>query len=187
MKTYTSGQVGKICQVAASTVNKWFDTGRLKGYRVPGSRHRRIPRESLIEFLKDHNLPLENLNEVAAANVLLVVRDPAVVAGLQQEFGRRPGYQIAQTGSGFEAGIQAETRAPDCVIVDLDIGPIDVLQICRNLRRRRELANVVIVALVSANRPPSPLDPGLVDEVFTKPFDAALLVQRTNRLLRQRS
>ena len=44
MKTiFTTGQVAKICKVAPRTVSKWFDSGRLRGYRIPGSQDRRIP------------------------------------------------------------------------------------------------------------------------------------------------
>ena len=38
MKVFTTGQVAKICKVAPRTVSKWFDSGRLKGYRIPGSQ-----------------------------------------------------------------------------------------------------------------------------------------------------
>ena len=56
MKVFTTGQVAKICKVAPRTVSKWFDSGRLKGYRIPGSQDRRIPREYLIRFLKEHGV-----------------------------------------------------------------------------------------------------------------------------------
>src|SRR5262249_61528897 len=36
-KVFTTGQVAKICKVAPRTVSKWFDSGRLRGYRIPGS------------------------------------------------------------------------------------------------------------------------------------------------------
>src|SRR5947209_14833978 len=54
MKVFTTGQVAKICKVAPRTVSKWFDSGQLKGYRIPGSRDRRIPREDLIRFLEEN-------------------------------------------------------------------------------------------------------------------------------------
>jgi len=56
--TFTTGQVAKICQVAPRTVSKWFDSGRLKGYRLPGSQDRRIPRAYLLKFLKEHGFPI---------------------------------------------------------------------------------------------------------------------------------
>ena len=57
-KIYTTGQAAKFCRVAPSTVSKWFDSGRLRGYRIPGTQDRRIPHEHLIRFLKEHGLPL---------------------------------------------------------------------------------------------------------------------------------
>ena len=61
-KVFTTGQVAKICQVAPRTVSKWFDSGRLKGYRIPGSQDRRIPRDQLIRFLKENHMPLGALD-----------------------------------------------------------------------------------------------------------------------------
>ena len=62
-KVFTTGQVAKICKVAPRTVSKWFDSGRLRGYRIPGSQDRRIPREQLIKFLKEHGMPLGELED----------------------------------------------------------------------------------------------------------------------------
>lgn len=59
----TPGQVAKVCHTSPRMVNKWVDTGLLEGYRLPGSRHRRIPREALIRFLKEHGMPLGELGQ----------------------------------------------------------------------------------------------------------------------------
>jgi excisionase family DNA binding protein len=55
----TTGEVAKICNVAPRTVNKWFDAGLLKGYRLPMSTDRRIKLSELIRFMKEHNIPYE--------------------------------------------------------------------------------------------------------------------------------
>jgi len=60
---FTTTEVAKICKVAPRTVQKWFDSGRLKGWRVPGSLDRRIPRNRLIEFLYAHGMPLGDLDD----------------------------------------------------------------------------------------------------------------------------
>lgn len=61
MKAFTTGEVAKICKVAPRTVAKWFDSGRLKGWRVPGTQDRRIPREALALFLKQNGMPADAL------------------------------------------------------------------------------------------------------------------------------
>lgn len=54
-QVFTAGQVAEVCKVASRTVTKWFDSGRLKGFKLPGG-DRRIPREELISFLKEHGM-----------------------------------------------------------------------------------------------------------------------------------
>ena len=52
MKTvFTTGEAAEICKVSQQTIIRCFDSGRLKGFRVPGSRFRRIPREALLQFM----------------------------------------------------------------------------------------------------------------------------------------
>ena len=60
-KTFTTGQAARICDVAPRTVSKWVDTGILKGYRLPGSKDRRVPRDVLLAFLEDHGMPTNRL------------------------------------------------------------------------------------------------------------------------------
>ena len=57
----TTGQVSRICCVAPRTVCKWFDSGLLRGYRIPAGRSRRIPVTELIRFMKANNMPTEKL------------------------------------------------------------------------------------------------------------------------------
>ena len=56
-KALSTGQIAKLVQVAPRTVSKWIDSGLLPGYRLPGSRDRRVPRASLVKFLADNNMP----------------------------------------------------------------------------------------------------------------------------------
>ena len=56
MTIYTTEQVAKLCKVAPRTVSKWFDSGRLRGYRIPCSQDRRIPHRHLVRFLKEHGM-----------------------------------------------------------------------------------------------------------------------------------
>ncbi len=55
---FTVGQVARICGVCSKTVKNWFDTGRLKGFTVPGSKDRRIPKANLITFLTEWDVPI---------------------------------------------------------------------------------------------------------------------------------
>ena len=61
----TTGQVAKLCHVTARTVAKWMEKGLLKGYMLPLSGHRRIPKANLVAFMKAHGMPMEGLEEPA--------------------------------------------------------------------------------------------------------------------------
>jgi excisionase family DNA binding protein len=52
----TIGQVAHICQVAHRTARGWVDSGLLPGYRLPGSKHRRVKADNLKAFLTRHNM-----------------------------------------------------------------------------------------------------------------------------------
>jgi excisionase family DNA binding protein len=58
---FSTTQVAKICKVSPRTVNKWFDSGRLRGHRTLGGRLRQVPRANLIQFLLEHGMPLGEL------------------------------------------------------------------------------------------------------------------------------
>lgn len=60
-QVFTTGAVAKLLGVAPRTVSKWFDRGLLAGYRLPGSRDRRVTREALEQFARQHHIPLREL------------------------------------------------------------------------------------------------------------------------------
>lgn len=183
MKVFTIGQVAKICNVGRKIVRKWFDSGRLKGYRIPGSQDRRIPREYLVKFLKEHGMPLGDLEDEAMAKVLLVAQDEVLIESIKRELPLERSFKAAVASSGFDAGIQAESFHPDAVVVDFSIGRTEALQICQNLRRNSEFANVILVVLLPDDGSHLSFDRSSINETFKKPFDAALLAERLRTLI----
>lgn len=183
---FTTGQVAKICKVAPRTVSKWFDTGRLRGYRIPGSQDRRIPREQLIRFLKEHEMPLGDLEVEEAHKILLIGADSLFTERLQELLPEADDfkYQIAQ--SGFEAGILANTFEPNSIIIDLALGRGESMQIASNLSRNDEYKETLIVGLASEDEaaPEELTDKGF-KEIFKKPFDVALLAERIRTLVEE--
>lgn len=58
MRNLTTGECAKFCCVSSKTVQKWLDTGLLRGFCIPGSLHRRVPQNTLVKFLKKHGMPI---------------------------------------------------------------------------------------------------------------------------------
>ena len=77
---YTTGEAAEVCRVSQQTIIRCFDSGRLKGFRVPGSKFRRIPRQSLVNFMKENNIPLDTIG--SGKRKVLVVDDDAEIVEL---------------------------------------------------------------------------------------------------------
>lgn len=182
-KVFTTGQVAKICKVAPRTVSKWFDSGRLRGYRIPGSQDRRIPRESLIRFLKEHGMPLGELEEEMWHKILILGAEDLFIQRLKELLPESEDFRIQVANSGFEAGILAESFHPDTIIIDLAMGRSEGIQIAQNLRRNDEYKDTYIIALALEDEPnPEALLQLGFNDAFKKPFDIALLAQRIRTL-----
>ena len=54
----STGEVARICNVSSRTVQKWFDQKLISGYRIPGSKDRRIPRKELMRFMLQNDIPI---------------------------------------------------------------------------------------------------------------------------------
>ena len=75
---FTTGEAAKICKVSQQTIIRCFDNGSLKGFRVPGSRFRRIPRHELYSFMRDNGIPTDAL-ESGKRKALIVDDDQDLV------------------------------------------------------------------------------------------------------------
>lgn len=182
-KVFTTGQVAKICQVAPRTVSKWFDSGRLKGYRIPGSQDRRIPRDQLIRFLKDNGMPLGQLEEEEWHKVLIIGAEKLFIDRVKEILPENDDYKYEIAQSGFEAGIMAGSFHPDTIIVDLALGRSEAIQITSNLRKDLSYETTLIVGMASEDEAnPEQLKEYGFTEVFKKPFDVALLAERIRTL-----
>jgi excisionase family DNA binding protein len=183
-KVFTTGQVAKICQVAPRTVSKWFDSGRLRGYRIPGSQDRRIPREALIRFLKENQMPLGILEEEGYHKILIVGADKFFIDRVQELLPDDEDFKYEVANSGYEAGMQVQSFHPDTIIIDLALGRAEALQIAQNLRRNPHYEQTLIIALASEDEAePEGLKNFGFSEAFKKPFDVALLAERIQTLV----
>lgn len=183
---FTTGQVAKICKVAPRTVSKWFDSGKLRGYRIPGSQDRRIPRDHLIRFLKEHGMPLGELEEEGWHKILIIGAERLFIERLQEQLPEADDFRYEIANSGFEAGTMAASFHPDTIIIDLSMGRSEALQISQNLRRNDAHEKSVIIALASEDEAdPEGLTGYGFNEAFKKPFDVTLLAERIHTIVEE--
>lgn len=55
--SYSTAEAAKHLRVAPRTVSKWFDAGRLKGFREAGTQNRRMTRADLDAFCRENEFP----------------------------------------------------------------------------------------------------------------------------------
>ena len=162
----TTGDVARICHVAPRTVSKWFDTGKLRGYRIPGSRDRRIPMNQLLQFMRAHGMPTKAV-EGSTIRVLIVDADPDVRA-VAEGLGGTDRYEVRSAANDFEAGMLAGKFHPHVVLVNVVSPDIDADEILAHLRANPDLSATCVVAMAGA------LTRGQTDGLIRKGFDRTL-------------
>ena len=181
---FTTGQVARICKVAPRTVSKWFDAGQLRGYRIPGSKDRRIPREHLISFMKTHGIPLNGM-EPGNTNLLVLDPDPGTAQLLRETLGSNGRFDIRFAKTAFEAGVAVEGSKPAVLIVDVSLPDVDAQQLCRDLRASEDLHALKLIAIsasMTEGLGQSMLQVGF-DGFVRKPFEVAQLIGVLDKVL----
>ena len=142
----TTGEVAKICNVAPRTVSKWFDSGQLKGYRIPGSKDRRIPLSSLMVFMKAHNIPLDGLQS-GKTRVLIVDETTEIVGVLTKVLTDQADYEVHVASSGFSAGLTCEKVRPHVMLLDMHLGDLKGEDVLEHVRACDDLQATKVVAM----------------------------------------
>jgi excisionase family DNA binding protein len=175
----TTGDVARICNVAPRTVSKWFDSGQLKGYRIPGSKDRRIPLNELIRFMKANNMPIEAL-PVGKIRILVVDGSAPGVPDLMNALTGRAGYDVQLARSGFEAGALMQKFSPHVILVNLLTNGIDAHGLCRNIRANEDFATIKIIALANqlSSQEASALLHRGYDGYVSNPSDAGEVIRK---------
>lgn len=141
---FTTGEAAEICKVSQQTIIRNFDRGALKGYRVPGSRFRRIPRENLLRFMKANDIPTDLL-ESKIKRVLVVDDDPEIVALFEDVLGRDERFNVRAAATGYDAGIMTEKFRPHVILLDYMLPDINGNLVCERIRANPELRETKII------------------------------------------
>lgn len=142
----TTGEVAKICNVAPRTVSKWFDSGALHGYRIPGSKDRRIPLNQLIRFMKQHGMPLNGLM-TGCTRVLIVDDEQDIVEVLEKILENEAKYEVEVAKSGFSAGVTAEKFRPHVILLDMHLRDVDGREVCKQVKSSADLQLTKVIAI----------------------------------------
>jgi excisionase family DNA binding protein len=143
---FTTGEAAEICRVSQQTIIRCFDSGRLEGFRIPGSRFRRIPRHSLVKFMKENDIPLDNI-ESGKKKVLIVDDDAEIVEIIADVLARDGRFEIKTASSGYDAGIATQRFRPDLILLDYMLPDVNGNVVCQTIRKNPEFENIRIIII----------------------------------------
>jgi two-component system, OmpR family, response regulator len=181
---FTTGEAAKICKVSQQTIIRCFDNGTLKGFRVPGSRFRRIPREQLYSFMKDNGIPTDAL-ESSKRKVLIVDDDEELVELLSDVFAKDGRFEIRTANNGFAAGMLVKEFRPELVVLDVMLPDINGKEVCQRVRSDESLESVKIICIsgmVEQDKVAELREAG-ANDFMHKPFNVDRLLDRACDLL----
>ena len=176
---FTTGEAAKICKVSQQTIIRCFDNGTLKGFRVPGSRFRRIPRDQLFVFMKDNGIPTDAL-ESGKKKLLIVDDDQDLVDLMRDTFERDGRFDIRTANNGFDAGMQVKEFRPDLVVLDVMLPDINGREVCQRVRSDRTMDTVKILCISGMVESDKIADLRMAgaDDFMQKPFTTDRLLER---------
>ena len=185
MKTvFTTGEAAKICKVSQQTIIRCFDSGQLQGFRVPGSRFRRIPRDKLFAFMRDNQIPTDAL-ESGKRKVLVVDDDFELVDIITTVLANDGRFETKSVNNGFDAGMMVREYRPDLIILDVMLPDINGKEVCVRVRSDNSLEGVKIICIsgMVERDKIDELKAAGADDFLQKPFDADVLIDRVAALL----
>lgn len=184
---FTTGDVAEICRISQQTVIRCFDAGRIEGFRIPGSKFRRIPRQKLIKFMKENDVPLDNL-ESGKKKVLIVDDDAEIIELIVDVLVRDGRFEIETASSGYEAGISTQQFRPDLILLDYMLPDINGNVVCQTIRKNPEFESIKII-IVSGVVKRDEIDQLLksgAEDFIKKPFDIAELTGKITTVLQMK-
>jgi len=151
---------------------------------VPGSKFRRIPRQSLVKFMKENRIPLDNLD--SGRKRVLIVDDDAEIVELMVDVLFRDGrFEIKTASSGYEAGICTQQFRPDLILLDYMLPDINGNVVCQTIRMNPEFENIKII-IVSGVIKQDEIDDLLksgAEDFIRKPFNIIDLTEKIASVL----
>lgn len=116
---------------------------------------------------------------------IAIVDDDAAIRTALGRALRMENYDVELFDDGVSALKSIQLRAPDAIVLDLQLPDIDGLEICRRIRRSGDTTPILMLTARDAvNDRVAGLDVG-ADDYLVKPFDLAELLARLRALLRR--
>jgi excisionase family DNA binding protein len=183
MKTLSTGEIAKLCDVNLRTVIRWIERGALKGFKLPGRGNNRVRVEDFLAFLVEHEIPIPAELQEDSRKVLVVDDEPAIARALQRVL-RKHGLVAEVAADGFQAGTKLMKDRPILVTLDLSMPGLSGYDVLSFVRETPEIAStkILVISALGGEALQKAIDLG-ADAILNKPFDNHELVEVINKLV----
>lgn len=177
---YTTGEAAELCNLSQQTIIRCFDSGRLRGFRIPGSKFRKIPKDSLLKFMKENNIPLLNLQSTGRKRLLIVDDDADIVELMTDVLARDGRFEVRTASTGYDAGIMTQKFRPDLILLDYMLPDVNGNIVCKTIKQDPEFAStriIIISGVINQTEIDDLLKAG-AEAFIKKPFNITDLIDR---------
>jgi excisionase family DNA binding protein len=145
-QVFTTGEAAKVCKVSQQTIIRCFDSGRLHGFKVPGSRFRRIPRHELVRFMQHNHMDMCLLDSgplrVLVVGVAASQSDPMI-----KEYAQDRKVEITHADDAWSAGYATNECKPNLILLNPISSGVDESIIQKTINSNPELSDTSVVTV----------------------------------------
>ena len=177
-KFFTTGQIAKICGVSIATVQKWIDAGEIESYRLPlTASERRVPRVSLLSFMKKYGVPTDEIEAGQRFRVMVVDADASIRKQVESVWGgEEPAPEIMSLEDGARALLEIGGFKPNVIVMDIHTPGLEGVRAAEMIRKHDTLKNTEIVIVSEVNdEEQAQLEKMGVSTIIAKPVKAQKL------------
>ena len=146
-KFLTTGEAAKALDISRSTVTRKFDKDELQGKKHPITGERLISRESILEFMKQYNLPDTRL-PVDRKKILVVASETRLLSLVAASFGEDKRIDVQKVPFGCDALVLCPRERFDVLVLAEELPDISPAEVIKALRRCEDLSDMKILCCV---------------------------------------
>lgn len=145
MKSFSSGEVAKFCDVNPRTVIRWIEAGKLTAFKLPGRGNNRVKHNDLISFLQENQIPIPSELKLEQEKLCFIVSKEKQIVRHSQRIARNAGYITKVHSFGLDAGIELSMQKPALVIVDNQTAKVSAFSLVETIKRTLDYMPYLII------------------------------------------
>jgi two-component system response regulator VicR len=145
MKSFSSGDVAKICDVNPRTVIRWIEAKKLKAFKLPGRGNNRVKHSDLLNFLVQNKIPVPSELIVEQEKSCFIVSVEKQLVKNAQRIARNAGFITQIYQHGIESGVEIAQHKPSLIMIDCQTSRVDVTTLTALIEEKLDYKPHIII------------------------------------------